>query len=53
MKQLTLLAAILLLSCTSTKTTQDRIEFEYEVIIQSERAERDVYKLALENCNNK
>ena len=54
MKQLTiLLLATTLLSCSSAKITQDRVEFEYEVIIQSERAEKDVYKIALENCYNK
>lgn len=52
MKTITvLLLATLLYSCGSLP--QDRIDEEFEVYAQSMRAERDVYKLALENCYNK
>ncbi len=50
MKTITVLLALLFLSCSTLKTTRDVLDEEFDTYAQELRYERDVYKLALEEC---
>ncbi len=50
MKHLTLLLVILLTSCATIQTDRDRLEDEFNTYAQELRYERDVFRIALEEC---
>ena len=50
MRIIIILLALLTLSCSTVKTTQERTNEGFDTYVQELRYERDVYRTALEEC---